>query len=133
MLLAVMSFPLAVGFLVYHVYLIWAGMTTNESAKWSDWKEDILDGVVYRARVAEVMWPRAARARWWLVRMNDGRQPTVKTKVNESRGGAGADEGVDYNEVPDERWERVHSLSEVENVYDLGFWGNLRDGMLNRG
>ncbi|KAK5283704.1 RFC checkpoint protein Rad17 [Exophiala xenobiotica] len=151
MLLAMMSFPLAVGFLVYHVYLIWAGMTTNESAKWSDWKEDILDGVVYRARVAElretyprlpvdvepreeeVMWPRAARARWWLVRMNDGRQPTVKEKVDESRGGAGADEGVDYNEVPDERWERVHSLGEVENVYDLGFWGNLRDGMLNRG
>jgi palmitoyltransferase len=26
------------GLFLYHVYLIWAGMTTNESPKWADWR-----------------------------------------------------------------------------------------------
>ncbi|KAJ5669631.1 hypothetical protein N7462_010701 [Penicillium macrosclerotiorum] len=43
-LLMLMTAPLAVAFLAYHTYLIWAGTTTNESAKWSDWSEDVADG-----------------------------------------------------------------------------------------
>ena len=46
-LLMLMTAPLAMAFLVYHTYLIWAGMTTNESAKWSDWKDDVEDGFVF--------------------------------------------------------------------------------------
>ncbi|OGM50552.1 essential cytoplasmic protein Ctr86, partial [Aspergillus bombycis] len=45
--------PLAMAFLVYHTYLIWAGMTTNESAKWSDWKEDVADGMVFKSTKTE--------------------------------------------------------------------------------
>jgi palmitoyltransferase ZDHHC4 len=33
----------------YHMYLIWLGATTNESGKWSDWKEDIGDNLAYTA------------------------------------------------------------------------------------
>ncbi|KKK12721.1 essential cytoplasmic protein [Aspergillus ochraceoroseus] len=43
-----MTAPLAFAFLLYHTYLIWAGMTTNESAKWSDWKEDVADGMAFK-------------------------------------------------------------------------------------
>lgn len=142
MMLAMMSCPLALGFLAYHAYLIWAGMTTNESAKWSDWKEDIADGAVYRAEIqrlretypplpedaeprdADIKWPAGVRAKWWLVRMQDGKQPTKKITEN--------CHGQEM-EVPDERWVRVSSIAEVENLYDLGFWDNLVDGMFNRG
>ena len=50
-LLAIFCFPLAAGFVVYHVYLIWAGMTTNESSKWAELREDIADGLVWRRRM----------------------------------------------------------------------------------
>lgn len=34
--------------------------------------------------------------------------------------------------VEDLRWQRVHNLSEVENIYDLGFGDSLRDICVNR-
>lgn len=46
-LLALLTWPLPLGLLIYHIYLIWAGMTTNESSKWSDWRDDMADGVVF--------------------------------------------------------------------------------------
>lgn len=146
-MLSCMCIPLALGFLVYHLYLIWAGMTTNESAKWSDWKEDIADGVVFRAemkklretypqlpedvepRDGEIEWPAGVRAKWWLVRTRDGKQPTLKIPQG-GNGGPGTEAAVE--EVPDERWERVDSIAEVENLYDLGFGDNLWDGLFNR-
>nr|XP_001394239.2 essential cytoplasmic protein Ctr86 [Aspergillus niger CBS 513.88] len=53
-LLMTMTAPLAAAFLVYHTYLIWAGMTTNESSKWSDWKEEVADGMAYKSSKAEI-------------------------------------------------------------------------------
>jgi hypothetical protein len=32
----------------------------------------------------------------------------------------------------DERWMQVRNLSDIENIYDLGFWENLRDVFVNR-
>ena len=123
-------------------------MTTNESSKWSDWKEDIADDVVFRAEMGrlretyqplpedvqpkdeDVRWPKGVRARWWVVRTKDGNVPVKKVS---RRTGQGENGGKREQEVPDERWERVHSIAEVENVYDLGFWDNLWDGLFNRG
>ncbi|KAJ9608320.1 palmitoyltransferase swf1 [Cladophialophora chaetospira] len=154
MMLAMMCIPLSLGFLVYHLYLIWAGMTTNESAKWSDWKEDIADRVVFRAemktlretfpalpedvepRERDVRWPAGVRAKWWLVRTRDGEQPrmTVRSRRTENgHAGSNHGKGTREEEVPDERWERVTSIAQVENIYDLGFWDNLVDGLSNRG
>lgn len=145
MLLCTMSFPLAVAFLVYHVYLVWAGMTTNESAKWSDWKEDIADQLVWRAEIErlretypklpdevepderEGRWPREIVARWWMVRTRDGSRPTQK-KV-----GSQPLDDTEASEEPDERWVRVDSMREVENLYDRGIWDNLVDDLFNRG
>ncbi|KAJ9260196.1 hypothetical protein DTO195F2_4640 [Paecilomyces variotii] len=53
-LLALMTAPLAVGFFLYHLYLIWAGMTTNENAKWGYWRDDIEDGFVFKAKRSEI-------------------------------------------------------------------------------
>ena len=52
-LLALLTWPLPLGLLAYHVYLIWAGMTTNESSKWADWRDDMADGVVFLGRRRE--------------------------------------------------------------------------------
>ena len=52
-LLALLTWPLPLGLLAYHIYLIWAGMTTNESSKWADWRDDMADGVVFMGKRRE--------------------------------------------------------------------------------
>ncbi|MCJ1479642.1 palmitoyltransferase swf1 [Lambiella insularis] len=122
-LLAGMTAPLAGGLFLYHVYLIWAGMTTNESFKWEEWKEDVADGFVYRDTPTEVdagvgkdaelepevNWPVRREQR--LVNMVR-RQPWRRE---------------DDADMQRRGWIRVGSLKEVENIYDLGFWGNSKD------
>jgi hypothetical protein len=151
-LLAAMAGPLPAGFLAYHVYLVWAGMTTNESSKWADLAEDIADGLVWKARRVDVVgweerereerrakWPIAGQ--WVVVVMPDGEVPdqdksgqagtehaTMRQGQNGHAGGAGP-LAAGYR---DPTWVKVTSLTEVENVYDLGFWGNLRDSFFNR-
>lgn len=118
--LALLTSPLPAGLLAYHIYLIWAGMTTNESGKWSDWKEDVTDRLVWSTRVdktseeyrqAWVDWPK--RSGRFMVLTNDGTEPRLVmeeiTRVVE--GGR------------DAVWERVKSLDGVDNIYDLGLWG----------
>ncbi|KAK8244750.1 palmitoyltransferase swf1 [Phyllosticta capitalensis] len=132
-LLAALTWPLPLGLLAYHVYLVWAGMTTNEANKWADWREQMREGNVYIGRIQSPqysstfhapassrggsgaggeLWPLAPRQ--MLVRTEDGEIPREPLPP--------ALEGVD----PDS-WERCHSLEAVENVYDLGFADNLRE------
>ena len=54
-LLCLMSFPLSTGLLTYHLYLIWAGTTTNESQKWADLRDDINWGIVWKARREDLL------------------------------------------------------------------------------
>ncbi|GAB7338154.1 hypothetical protein MBLNU457_4505t1 [Dothideomycetes sp. NU457] len=146
-MLAAMTAPLPLGLLAYHIYLIWAGMTTNENQKWSYWREDMADGTVFRARRSDVLahnelmrnqistnqlegghlqkrvsylndeseqgepdvdWPVSSDQ--MIVRTNDGRPPL----------------GREY------LYERIWDLTQVENIYDLGFVDNLRDVFLPR-
>ena len=141
-LLAAMAFPLGSGFFAYHLYLIWAGMTTNESSKWSYWRDDISDGLVYRASRSTLPddlsattsgfddrfspWP--ARSRWYVILSEDGRLPTFPNQ----RTGDFNSRGADQMSEADARWQKVRTISELENIYDLGFWNNLKD-IFNRG
>jgi hypothetical protein len=126
--LALLTAPLPAGLLAYHIYLIWAGMTTNESGKWSDWKEDIADGLVWSALMVPhgetyeqpwVRWPK--RSRTFLVLTSDGNEPRLVaegiTRVVE--GGENA------------RWRRVRGIKDLDNVYDLGFVRNFWDLVMN--
>ena len=127
--LAVMTAPLAWGLFWYHIYLIWAGMTTNESGKWADWRDDIADGLVFRAEKTPenhdgsalneeiepfVDWPVASTHQ--LVRTNDGEPPEARAIWPQNNTATG-----------NSRWRRVSGLHEVHNLYDLGFWDNLMD------
>jgi palmitoyltransferase len=135
-LLMSMTAPLAMAFLVYHTYLIWAGMTTNESAKWSEWKEDVADGMAFRSTKTEAcgrspllreyqssqtQWPMSSDQ---VLVLTEGEAPRVgfvfspdSNEINQPNVG----------EAPiDQRWIAVRSMSEIDNIYDLGFWDNLR-------
>ena len=93
-----------------------------------------MDGVAFKARISEfrdefpllpdnveprnVHWP--IRKEWWMSRTT-GEWPTKKRR-----------RGSEEETVTDERWIRVGSLKEVKNIYDLGFWANLKDTFTNR-
>lgn len=120
-LLAFLCSFLSWAFTLYHLYLIWAGTTTNETSKWSDWKDDILDGLIMIAdsdpdeRAVEAQddedddekcktWPR--KSEQYLYRIMPGEMDRLP------RGPL---------------WRRVESLNEIDNIYDLGWRANLRD------
>jgi hypothetical protein len=118
-LLCLLTSPLVWGFLGYHLYLIWAGTTTNESMKWSDWQTEMSDGSVFKRHLPEdrqkntniepawTRWP--VESEQILLRTEDGLPPRGPPAI-----GVG-------------EWQRVWKLRDVENLYDLGFWDNLID------
>ena len=140
-LLAASTAALPLALFAYHCYLIWAGMTTNETQKWADWRDDIDDGGVFKTSrdvllkhtrlhppggvsgsaskgLAEELgitdnepqatWPISSAQ--VIVRTNDGRPPYGQEAL----------------------WARIWSLSDVDNLYDLGGWDNLMEVLNGR-
>lgn len=116
-LLAGLISPLVWGLFFYTLYLVYCGTTTNESLKWSEFKEDMYDGYAFSRKLRNPVENR--RARWpaepesILVATDDGLPPLVEQNV-----------------PGDGEWERVCKIRDVVNLYDLGFWDNLRDTFL---
>ncbi|CAG1984625.1 unnamed protein product [Fusarium graminearum] len=119
-LLAALTSPLVWGLLLYSLYLVYSGTTTNETLKWSEWKEDMADGFAFRRSMPadreknERVEPRCGRwpvdVQQIIVTTQDGQPPAENLRLP----GQGA-------------WERVWNLSNVENLYDMGLWDNLVD------
>ena len=117
--LCLLTSPLAWGLLAYHVYLLWAGMTTNESSKWAAWRDDIHAGYVVKKR-------RSTSQRRDHRVIDTYQEPTLA-----------------FRSMPDEEisgkawlqrcvatgWTRVDSLDEMQNVYDLGFKRNVLNAL----
>jgi palmitoyltransferase len=137
---ALLTAPLSSVMLGYHIYLIWAGMTTNESGKWADWRDDIAYGVVYKAKASQiyphwaddpfaephVSWPVTSDQT--LVFTEGGEPPKVGSLPSMDRISIVQPDNV--AEAPiDTRWAKVASLKEVTNIYDAGFWTNMRDSL----
>ena len=132
-LLAASTAALPLALFAYHCYLIWAGMTTNETQKWADWRDDIADGGVFKttrdallnhtppnnangsaskglaedlgvtADEPQAIWPICSTQ--VIVRTNDGRPPHGQEAL----------------------WTQIWGLSDVDNLYDLGGWDNLME------
>ncbi|KAL5339428.1 Palmitoyltransferase swf1 [Aspergillus crustosus] len=134
-MLMCMTAPLAFAFFVYHTYLIWAGMTTNESAKWSDWKDDVADGIAFRLFDAEDMsksplirspgltssWPGSSAQ---MLVLTEGEPPREGFRLYERSNDIIQPSNAD---APiDRKFVRVRSMKEIDNIYDLGFWNNVR-------
>lgn len=149
-LLAAFTTPLAWGLFAYHMYLIWAGMTTSESFKWDEWRDDVADGYVYkRVRVQDRArkMPKLRMTQhehteeidsdsWSSLRAfdQDELDPHVswpaesKTFLINTLHRASSDQepGADLSSP---LWSRLNNLAEATNIYDLGFTDNLWDVM----
>ncbi|KAL4943645.1 hypothetical protein BDV06DRAFT_210853 [Aspergillus oleicola] len=133
-MLMFMTAPLAIAFLVYHAYLIWAGMTTNESAKWSDWKDDVADGMAFKfigshrrsespllERSDELSsWPRDSDQ---MLVLTEGESPKEGHRIHKRSNDVIQPQNSDA--AVDQRFVQIESMSEIDNIYDLGFWRNL--------
>lgn len=135
-LLAASTASLPLGLLAYHLYLIWAGMTTNESQKWSEWKEDMHDGYVFRANVDELRLHNEQR------NVRNDHQQDGNRQPNPALRGLEAQEDVMWPISSDQvlvrtndgkpprrqdaLWTRVWDIREVDNIYDLGGIENFR-------
>ena len=139
-MLALLTAPLAWGLFLYHVYLVWAGMTTNESGKWADWRDDITDGIVYKSeRIPDsalgnaqpvnetvIVWPISSTQQ--LVSMENGPPPDAKMIGRSDHTESLSTE----RKIAKQQWRQVYSLAEVINLYDLGFWSNSLDILPDR-
>jgi hypothetical protein len=121
--------PLVWALCGYHLYLIWAGTTTNESGKWSDLKLDMDDGTIFRRHLSPnrelnpTFEPRAYSSFWpkgslqITIRTNDAQPPNAEnTRILPGEG----------------EWHRVWSLKDIDNLYDIGFYRNMEDIFFSR-
>lgn len=137
-LLAASTATLPLGLLAYHLYLIWAGMTTNESSKWADWRDDMADGHVFRAsrehlithcrlRKFEHGDPAGASGHSNRDIVSDlglDLEPDVYWPVSSDQVLVRTSDGKPP--VGQEAlWRRLWNLDEVDNIYDLGGWDNF--------
>lgn len=122
-LLALLTSPLVWGLLLYTLYQVYVGTTTNESLKWSVFKEDMDDGYAFRRPLP------ADRQRDWRTEPPCPRWPVGPAHIllatsdgNPPPGDAG---------LPGQGpWERIRKLKHVENLYDMGFGDNLLDSFI---
>lgn len=139
-LFAMLTAPLSSAMLIYHIYLIWAGMTTNESGKWGDWRDDIACGAVFKAKASQIYpppeddpiaqphieWPITSDQT--LVFTQDAEPPKIGFLLTMDRISIIQPENAE-GVAPDSRWVSVSSLKDVTNIYDRGFRANLRDAL----
>ena len=155
-LLALLTWPLPFGLLCYQIWILYAGMTTNESSKWADWRDEIADGSVFLGkRKEETMRDYRSKEPVNLTSTpssgsgtpvltppetppEDEEPPTTwplesrHILVRTTNGQPPANLPARIQSVSDkESFERVWDLGAVENVYDLGFWDNLLEVLLH--
>lgn len=133
-LLAATTAPLPLGLLAYHIYLVWAGMTTNETSKWADWRDDMADGIVFKAKRSVIVEDDAKRAQNGAVNgtLRPDRhlaaaiveEPAIDWPVESDQIVVKTTDGRPPN-GRENMYERIWSLEQVDNIYDLGFWDNL--------
>lgn len=106
-LLAALTWPLPLGLLAYHVYLVWAGMTTNEANKWADWRDQMREGNVYIGRIQSPQYSSTFHA------------------PASSRGGSGA--GTPRGRSPSYRGSHGHARATSNSYAEMG-WAMSANG-----
>ena len=109
-------------------------MTTNESQKWSDWKEDMADGFVFMAKIEDLRTHHRMRKYGdalangpsripspnpALFAFDDPNEVVVPWPVNPEQVLVRTKDGKPPR-GQDGLWNRVWSLDDVDNIYDLG-------------
>ena len=136
-ILAAATSALPLGLLGYHCYLIWAGMTTNESQKWADLRDDMADGIVFKG--SREALSTHLRLKKYGDRAdglaNGGSNPALNSVEFENESDVPWPISSDQIVVrtqdgrppfgQEALWGRVWSLADVHNLYDLGGWDNF--------
>jgi hypothetical protein len=145
-----MTAPLPLGLLGYHIYLIWAGMTTNETGKWADWRDDMNDGLVFMADVKpeHVYGTQHSESLDDESALSNGHDSTatppskpqeyvypVRSRQFLVRTNDGQTPRNIHPQmaafIVEDSWRRCWRLADVENIYDQGFWTNLVEVLRN--
>jgi hypothetical protein len=123
-LLCTLTSPLIYGLYFYNIYLIYRGVTTNETGKWGDFQLDCEDGYTFsrplgKERLKDMRkepdvpeWPKQSMHIY--IRTSDEAPPP------------------DADLPGDGTWDHVWSMKGVDNLYDLGFLINIGDMFLPR-
>jgi len=137
-LLCMVAGILSYSFTGYHLYLIWAGTTTNETFKWTDWADDIRTEELYIASETTRLYTPPAPQH---LPVGEGTirpdvideelqiytEPHVLWPKEARQVFARVPMGGDPKRLPKElTWKRCEGLSEVENLYDLGWQENFK-------
>lgn len=122
--MALLTAPVILAFLSYHVYLVSSGMTTYEHCKWRAWRDAIAERLVYTASIPNrsdfteqgsiLQLSRLGPATQFLVLTTDGRAPRKLPQEVAMQVGEHA------------VWTSVRTLRNVENIYDSGVLGNWK-------
>lgn len=121
----------------YHCYLIWAGMTTNESSKWGDWREDMRDGFVYKASRKD-LHARDELRKYDCNSVNGDIHDRASVMEPYVSWPISSDQIIWYaeNKFPpageQTLWTQIWKLRDVDNLYDLGGWDNLVEVLKGR-
>ncbi|KAK5163951.1 palmitoyltransferase swf1 [Saxophila tyrrhenica] len=136
-MLTIATAALPFGLLGYHCYLIWAGMTTNESQKWADLREDMADGFCFKGSREELRTHQRLRkyGHGSAGHANGGGNPALHAWSDETEVHIPWPVSSDQIVVrtmdgrpprgQEALWRQVWSLNDVENLYDLGGWDNF--------
>ncbi|KAI9672970.1 MAG: palmitoyltransferase swf1 [Caeruleum heppii] len=101
------------------------GTTTNETGKWTELKEDMADGIVVKAKRSRVIFSPSDNKQE-AGKEADDVEPAVEWPAMTDQVLRRLEEDEE-DPVEGGIWQKVWSLAEVENMYDLGFWDNLMD------
>lgn len=115
LLVAVLLLVVTAVFAALHVRYLYLGVTTNEAEKWSEIEYLVERGLLYYVRDMDVYVEKA------VVRDDSG---SLRVYLNL------ADDVVRFDESDEDRHEFVQiQLVETDlvNIYDRGFWGNIRE------
>ena len=130
-LLCASTFPLPLVLFTYDIYLVWAGMTTNESQKWADWKDDVAYDVVFKAE------REALRTHNRLRKYGQHETANPALQAWDDEDGLRAAWPVKSDQVlvctsdgepprgQEGLWTRVEDVRQIDNIYDLGGWENF--------
>lgn len=135
-MLAAATAAIPLGLAAYHGYLIWAGMTTNESSKWADLRDDMADGFAYKGsrealRAHSKLRKQGERVMGEANGVVDGVDVSVPWPISSDQIVLRTTDGrPPYGQ--DALWTRVWRLSDVVNLYDLGGWDNFMEVVRGR-
>lgn len=118
--------PLCIGFLGEHLWYLYLGVTTNETLKW-DYVQHLVDlKVLHRydysnIHQTQLKSPNRREEKECIYLVRDG------IRFYRLSDGYDITDHIDYTTG---RISAIQSIEDLDNIYDKGFWSNLKERVL---